>query len=158
MQPSVVITFDCLPLRTIGRLDIPMDASPKFKARLERIQEAIRQHGQHNTYYLFNARCRFQLTNDPVVGMLEFLFRGTVLTDSSDYRTAASDLQVELIGETCTWLSQPAVAFFHETVRRAVQIEFDRYIQAGNLAQTVKRLEALQSDSDQMGGYLGMYL
>ena len=158
MSDAVAISFDCLPLRTIGRLDIPLDASPKFRARCERIQEAIRKHGQHNAYYLFNARCRFQLTNDPTIGMLEFLFRGTVLTDAHDERTAQADLQVELVGEACDWISQPAVDFFKQTVQIAVRLEFDRYIRAGNLAQTVKRLEALQADSDELGGYLGMYL
>jgi hypothetical protein len=158
MEVPVRISFDCLPLRTIGRLDIPLDASPKYRARLERIQVAMRKHGQHNAYYLYNARCRFQLTNDPAVGMLEFLFRGTVLTDEHDQQAALCDLQVELIGETCEWITEPAVAFFQETVRRAVRVEFDRYIKAGNLSQTIKRLEQLQADSDQMGGYLGMYL
>lgn len=158
METSVRISFDCLPLRTIGRLDVPLDASPKYRARCERIQDAILKHGRHNAYYLFNARCRYQLTNDPAVGMLEFLFRGTVLTDANDLAAVHSDLQVELTGETCDWLNEAAVQFFHETVRRAVVVEFNRYIQAGDLAQTIKRLEQLQADSDALGGYLGMYL
>ena len=29
MDRWVEISFDCLPLRSVGRLDIPMDASPK---------------------------------------------------------------------------------------------------------------------------------
>ena len=158
MQVPVKITFDCLPLRTIGRLDIPLDASPKYRARCERIQAAIRTHGQHNTYYLFNARCRFQLTNDPDIGMLEFLFRGTVLTEPTDQHAVECDLQIELTGESCAWLTQPAVSFFHDTVRRAVQVEFDRFIKAGDLAQAVKRVEQMEADTDQLGGYLGMYL
>lgn len=158
MDPPVRISFDCLPLRTIGRLDIPLDASPKYRARCERIQDAIHKHGRHNTYYLFNARCRFDLTNDPAVGMLEFLFRGTVFTDAADQQAVEDDLYVELVGETCEWLTEGAVHFFQETVRRAVIVEFNRYIGAGDLAQTIKRLEQLQADSDAMGGYLGMYL
>ena len=158
MKPPVEIAFDCVPLRSINRLDIPLDASPKFRARYERIQAAIQRHGRHNSYYLYNAHCRFQLTNDPNLGMLEFLFRGTVLTDSNDQRTEETHLEVELTQETCDWLSEPAVSFFHETVRRAVVIEFDRYIQAGDLAQTIKRLEKLQEQSDELGGYLGMFL
>jgi hypothetical protein len=34
MEPSpryVEIVFDCLPLRSVGRLDIPIDASPKYR-------------------------------------------------------------------------------------------------------------------------------
>ena len=37
-------------------------------------------------------------------------------------------------------------------------VEFDRYIAAGDLAQTVQRIEAIQARSDAAGGYLGMYL
>jgi hypothetical protein len=158
MQPTIEIAFDCLPLRTVGRLDAPLDASPKFRARCERIQAAIQHHGRHNSYYLYNAHCRFQLTNDVDVGMLEFLFRGVVLTDPSDQHTELCDLQVELTRETCDWLNEPAVAFFHQTVRRAVAVEFDRYIKAGDLAQTIKRLEQLQSHCDEAGGYMGMFL
>ena len=41
---------------------------------------------------------------------------------------------------------------------RAVEIEFDRYIAAGDLAQTKQRIEQLQAQSDQKGGFVGMYL
>jgi hypothetical protein len=39
-----------------------------------------------------------------------------------------------------------------------VQIEFNRYIAAGDLEQTKKRIAALQARADQEGGYQGMYL
>jgi hypothetical protein len=154
----VDITFDCLPLRSVGRLDIPIDASPKFRAQCERIKAAIEQHGLLNTYYLHNAKCQFHLTNSPDIGMIEFRFEGTVLTDSSDQRTETCTLQVELVRETCDWLTEPVVHWFHETVSHAVQAEFDRYIAAGTLTQTLERLKKIQAASDQSGGYLGMYL
>jgi len=158
MNRYVEITFDCLPLRTISRVDIPIDASPKYRARCERILKAMEAHGTFNTYYLYNARCIYHLTNHPEHGMLEFGFEGTVMTDASDRTTERSDLQVELIRETCDWLTEPIVAWFHESVRRAVQVEFDRYIAAGDLEQAVRRIQRLQKESDQHGGFVGMYL
>ncbi len=158
MQPSVEIAFDCLPLRSVGRLDAPLDASPKHRAHCERVQAAVQRHGRHNSYYLYNAHCRFQLTSDPKIGMLDFTYTGVVLTDSSDQRAGTCDLEIELARETCDWLNDPAVEFFKDTVRRAVLLEFDRYIQAGDLALTLRRLARLQSESDEAGGYMGMFL
>jgi hypothetical protein len=40
-QPAVHVAFDCQPLRSLGRLDIPLDASPRFRQKLERLQAAI---------------------------------------------------------------------------------------------------------------------
>jgi hypothetical protein len=65
---------------------------------------------------------------------------------------------VTLVRETCDWLTQPVVAWFHESVSKAVQLEFNRYIAAGDLEQTKKRIESLQARADQEGGFLGMYL
>ena len=53
--------------------------------------------GLHNSYYLHHASCVFHLTNDPRVGMLEFRFEGTVLTDAEDRSAIESDLEVELV-------------------------------------------------------------
>ena len=50
MDRYVEITFDCLPLRSLSRLDIPIDASPKFRAKCERIKQALETHGSLNTY------------------------------------------------------------------------------------------------------------
>lgn len=158
MSQFVEIEFDCLPLRSVGRLDIPLDASPKYRARCERIKRALESHGSHNTYFLHSARCAFHLTNDPQLGMIEFRFEGTVLTDGADQKTASTDLEVELVRETCDWLTAPVTDWLAESVSRAVQAEFDRYIAAGDLAQTVKRIEALQAESDERGGFVGMYL
>ncbi|REK10891.1 MAG: hypothetical protein DWQ37_15745 [Planctomycetota bacterium] len=158
MSQSVDISFDCLPLRSVGRLDIPIDASPKYRARAERIKEAIETHGSHNTYYLYNAQCTFHLTNTPELGMVQFEFEGTVLTDTSDQKTQGSDLKIELVRETCDWLTAPASDWLAQCAARAVEVEFDRYIAAGDLQQTVERVQKLQAECDERGGFVGMYL
>lgn len=154
----VEITFDCLPLRSVGRLDVPLDASPKYRQRCENILRAIEAHGSHNTYYLYNARCAFHLTNQEDLGTLEFRFEGTALTDSNDQRTERCALEVDLVRETCDWLTEPIVNWFKETVPRSVAVEFDRYIAAGDLAQTQLRIERLQAETEGRGGFVGMYL
>jgi hypothetical protein len=158
MNRWVDIRFDCLPLRSVGRVDIPIDASPKFREKCERIKRAMETHGTFNSYYLHNARCTFHLTNHDEVGMLEFAFEGTALTDESDEKTKRCDLKVELLRETCEWLTEPIVAWFSETVPRAVAVEFDRYIAAGDLEQAVRRAERIQAEIEKQGGYVGMYL
>jgi len=158
MDRHVDIAFDCLPLRSVGRVDIPIDASPKFREHCQRVLAAIDKHGTHNAYYLHNAHCRFHLTNAPDLGMIEFRFHGTVLTDEVDRHARAADLEVELVRETCDWLTEPVVEWFRETVPHAVQKEFDLYIAAGDLQQTVERIERIQSESDEQGGFVGMYL
>ena len=158
MSHYVDITFDCLPLRSIGRLDVPIDASPKFVEKAARIKQAMEKHGRHNTYYLHNATCVFRLTNDPEIGMLDFRFEGTALTDPEDRKTIDCDLEVHLEQEVCDWLTEPIVTWFCETVSRAVQVEFDRYIEAGDLGQTIERLERTEAESDAHDGFLGMGL
>jgi hypothetical protein len=158
MSEFVEIEFDCLPLRSVGRMDIPIDASPKFRERCERIKHALETHGSHNTYYLYKAECTFHLTNQSDLGMIQFSFEGTVLTDDADRKTLRSDLHVELVRETCDWLTQPVARWLAESVSKAVEVEFDRYIAAGDLAQTVARIQQLQAQSDAQGGYVGMYL
>src|SRR5262245_64423089 len=81
MNRWVEIAFDCLPLRSVGRLDIPLDASPKYRQRCEQVKRAIEKHGSHNTYFLYNASCVFHLTNRDNFGTLEFSFTGTVITE-----------------------------------------------------------------------------
>jgi hypothetical protein len=158
MSRFVEISFDCLPIRSVTRLDIPIDASPRYRARCERIKAAIERHGSHNSYFLYDANCVFHLTNQPDLGTLEFSFEGTVLTDPNDRDSVLADLEVTLIRETCDWLTEPVVAWFKESVSQAVLVEFNRYIEAGDLAQTLKRIAALQAKADQSGGYVGMYL
>ncbi len=154
----VGIEFDCLPLRSVGRLDIPMDASPKFRQRAEHIKNAIDTHGSHNTYFLYNASCTFHLTNSPELGMIQYSFEGTVMTDEADSKTVRSDLQVTLVRESCDWLIAPAPDWLSQAVSHAVEVEFDRYIAAGDLAQTVQRIAKLQAELDDRGGFVGMYL
>lgn len=158
MKQWVEIAFDCMPLRSIGRLDIPLDASPKFRQRCLRIKEALERHGTLNSYYLYNAKCLFRVTNHDELGMIEFRFEGTLLTDSDDCHSKSCDLQVELVRETCDWLTEPVVQWFKETVPHAVLAEFDRYIAAGDLEQTKQRLEKIRAASDESGGFVGMYL
>jgi hypothetical protein len=158
MNRWVEITFDCLPLRSVGRMDIPLDASPKFRERCERIKAAIDKHGTFNTYFLYNAACKFHLTNRETSGMIEFRFEGTAITDQPDLRTDRCDLDVELVRETCDWLTAPVVDWFHQTVVHAVRAEFDRYIEAGDLAKTKERMQKLQAELEKSGGHVGMYL
>ena len=90
--------------------------------------------------------------------MLEFHFDGTVLTDAEDMNTRLCDLQVELAGEVCSWLTASATAWFFDSVREAVKVEFDRFIAVGDLEKTVERLEQLRKMSDAQGGFLGIGL
>lgn len=154
----VIVTFDCIPLRSVRQSDIPADASPAYRRRLERVRKAAERHGSRNAYYLLNGSCRFHFTNDPAVGWVQFGIDGTVLTDASDTRTVGSDLTVELDKETCDWLTEPAVHWLAISARQAVEKEFDRYIAAGDLARTRDRLEKEQAASDSSGGFLGMNL
>lgn len=158
MDRWVEISFDCLPLRSIGRLDIPIDASPKYRERCEKIKASIDKHGSYNTYYLYNASCKYRLVNKENVGTLEFKFDGTVITDTNDQRCQHCDLDVVLYRETCDWLSEPVTAWFRETVSRSVAAEFDLYIEAGDLEQARKRIEKIQAASDDADGFVGMYL
>ena len=68
VSPPVAITFDCTPLRTVRSISVPLDASPAYRSRLERLQQAVSRHGTRNTYYLTNGSCTFQFTNDPTQG------------------------------------------------------------------------------------------
>lgn len=154
----VDVEFDCLPLRSVTRLDVPVDASPAYEQFVLRVKSAIEQHGNHNTYYLHRGNCRFHLTNRGGLGEITFTFEGSVMTNNEDLKTRSVDLIVLLKEETCPWLNEPTVAFFAESVRHAVTVEFDRFIEAGDLKKTQERLEAVQRDVDNSGGFVGMYL
>jgi hypothetical protein len=156
--PAVAISFECTPLRSVPRFDIPLDASPAYRRRLERMQRAVGSHGTRNTYYLTDGSCTFRFTNDPENGWIRFSFEGTVLTDDADGRTIGSDLEVVLALETCDWLTQPAVNWLRLSVKHAVESEFDRYIAAGDLSRALERLAREQAASDAAGGFLGMNL
>ncbi len=158
MSQWVEISFDCLPLRTVGRLDAPLDASPRYREFCDRVKAAIEKHGAHNTYYLYNAHCVYHLTNDGSTGMLSFLFDGVVLTTSDDSAAQRCDLNVELQRETCDWLTQPVVEWFAGNTLKAVEVEFNRYIAAGDLQAAKERVEKIQQASDDADGFMGMYL
>ena len=158
MSRWVEIAFDCLPLRSVTRLDVPIDASPKYRQRCEAIKRAIEKHGSHNTYFVFNATGVFHLTNRDDFGTLEFRFDGTVITDGADMRAQHADLNVELVRETCDWLTAPVVDWFAQSVQHAVCVDFDRYIEAGDLQKTKERIARLQVEIEKTGGHVGMYL
>jgi hypothetical protein len=145
MEPVVDIAFDCLPLRAVTRVDVPLDASPAFRARCEHLQRALEAHDAQNAYFLYNTRCVFRLANSDVQNMLRFTFDGTVLTDQSDVQARDADLQIELAAETCGGLPPAVLAWFRDIVRRAVLIEFDRFISAGQLAQQVSQIGTVDS-------------
>lgn len=154
----VEIEFDCLPLRTVTRLDVPVDASPKYEQFVLRVKAAIEKHGTHNAYYLYAANCTFHLTNDPQNGMIRYVAEGVVLTDDTDQKSRACDFNIRLDRETCSWLTEPIVDFLAESVKHAMMTEFDRYILAGDLEKTRQRIEKLQADAEAAGGFIGMYL
>ncbi len=158
MDRWVKITFDCLPLRSVTRMDIPLDASPTYRERCERIKFALEKHGSHNTYYLYNARCIYHLVNSDKIGTIEFKFEGTVVTGQEDMHCQHCDLEVVLTRETCDWLTEPIANWFAETVPRSVAVEFDHYVKAGDLEQARKRIEQIQAASDDADGFVGMYL
>ena len=159
MTNYVDVIFDCLPLRSITRLDVPLDASPKYRQRCLRVKSAIEKHGSYNSYFLYNASCVYHLTNSPDRGAIQFRFEGTVLTDVEDLHAERCELAlIELEHETCDWLTEPVVQWFSDTVARSVMVEFDRYIEAGDLEQTKQRVEQIEAASDESGGYVGMYL
>lgn len=158
MDRWVEISFDCMPLRNVGRMDIPIDASPRYRQFCETVKAAIDTHGSHNSFFLYNARCKFHLTNDAARGLIEFGFQGTALTNSDDSKTRQCHLDVELVGETCDWLTSTIVDWFRDTVPRSVAVEFDRYIDAGDLELAKQRIEKIQEASDDADGFVGMYL
>jgi hypothetical protein len=157
MQPIVDIAFDCLPLRCVGRVDVPLDASPAYRTRIERLKRAIETHGTSNAYFLYNARCVYRLANSDVDGMLRFSFEGAVVTDRSDAKAAKADLAIELVGETCGGVPPEVVQWFRGAVERAVLIEFDRFIAAGRLAERVDQLGQLSQLAD-LADFAGMNL
>src|SRR5690349_2297603 len=99
--PTVDTAFDCLPLPSISRLDIPLDASDALRRRAERMKSAINDFGAERTYYLYNARCVFRFANSEVAGVCRFEFEGAVHTDAGDRVCESTRLDVKLVSETC---------------------------------------------------------
>lgn len=157
VEPVVEITFDCLPLRAVGRLDAPIDASPVYRARYEHLVAALEKYGPERTYFLYDARCIFRLANSEIEGMIRFDFEGTVRTDASDMLTELADLNVTLVSDTCGGLPEAVLAWFKGRVEKAVAIEFDRFIAAGQLTQRTTDLGQIERLSD-LSGFSGMNL
>jgi hypothetical protein len=155
MEPDVDIAFDCLPLRSVGRVDVPIDASPAFRTRCEKLQQAIDAHGRENAYLLFNTCCVYRLANSAVDNMLRFSFDGTLLTDRSDAKADRADLKIEMIAETCGGVPPVVLEWFRRAVERAVLIEFDRFISAGKLAERVRQVGQVVSIGD-LADFAGM--
>ena len=157
MDPVVDIAFDCLPLRSVGRVDVPLDASPAFRARCERLQRAIEAYDNQNAYFLYNTRCTYHLANSEIANMLRFTFDGTVLTDRGDCQADRADLSIVLVAETCGGVPPAAMEWLRGVVQRAVLVEFDRFINAGQLAARVAELGAVESITS-VSGFAGMGL
>lgn len=131
MADYVDIAFDCFPLGTVGQLRPPLDASPEYRQRCERIAEAIARYGPRRTYWLENAHCTFRLANSEVVGMVRFEFTGVARTDPSDVRSEKLELAVHLAAETCGGVPDDVRTWLVQQVERAVAMEFDRFLAAG---------------------------
>jgi hypothetical protein len=155
MEPVVDIVFDCLPLRSVARVDVPLDASPAFRARSEHLRQAIERHTGENAYFLYNTRCTYRLANSDIDNMLQFSFDGTLLTDRSDGKADRAELDVVLTAETCSGVPLAAMEWFRGIIQRAVLIEFDRFIADGQLAERFSELGAVDSIND-VAGFAGM--
>lgn len=153
MDTAVDISFSCLPLRSVGRLDVPIDASGTYRIRYERLREALKSHGAERTYYLYDAHCGFHLANSEIEGMVRFDFEGIVRTDASDALTDHVELDVKLASETCAGIPAEVEAWLTQRVKKAVAIEFDRFIAAGQLAGRASELGQLERLSD-LSGFL----
>ena len=158
MQPVVDIAFDCLPLRSIARVDRHLDhlqTALEHRARSERLRQAVDAYAGENAYFLYNTRCTYRLANSDIDNMLRFSFDGTLLTDRSDCKADRADLNVVLTAETCGGVPPAAMEWLRRMLKRAVLIEFDRFIADGRLAQRVEELEDISSITD-IDSFAGM--
>lgn len=158
MSQSVAIVFECLPFRRVSNAGLPLDASDEQRDLWRRFRAAMEKHGTENTYFLYNADCTFHLTNREG-GYLRFLFEGTVRTDEQDQQPMEADLVCHL-AETDfpKELAADAMNFFREAVRQAVLAEFQLFIEAGNLKQTLEREQQMLREWDENRGFMGMYI
>jgi hypothetical protein len=142
--PLVDIAFECLPLRSVARLDVPLDASDALRLRAAHIKSAFDAYGPDRTYFLYNARCVYRFANSEVEGVCRFEFEGVVRTDEGDRKCEETSLDVRLVSETCGGVPPQAGAWLAQRVQEAVAIEFDRFIAAGALAAGAARSGDLQ--------------
>lgn len=153
--PLVDIAFDCVPLRSVGRLDIPLDASESFRRRAEQMQRAIQTYGAERTYFLYNARCLFRFANSEVEGACRFEFEGIARTDAGDRTCEEVTLNVTLVSETCGGVPTAVLDWLTVQVHRAVTIEFNRFIAAGQLASRREELGEI-GELANLSGLAGM--
>ncbi len=130
-EPSIDIAFDCLPLRSVARFDVPLDASDALRHRAGLIKRVVDGFGAARRSYLYNAPCIFRFANSEIEGVCRFQFEGVVRTDAGDRKCIGADLQTLLVSETCGGVPEPVKVWLYERVRQAVIIEFDRFITAG---------------------------
>jgi hypothetical protein len=131
----VDVAFDCLPLRSVGRLDVPLDASDALRSRLARLKAAMEEFGTERTYFLYNAYCVFRFANSEIAGACRFEFEGVVRTDVGDRKFQDAQLHVQLASETCGGVPPEVETWLADRVRQAVGVEFDRFIAAGQLEE-----------------------
>ena len=153
MDAAVDISFSCLPLRSVGRLDVPLDSSGIYRIRYERLREALNSQSAQRTYYLYDAHCVFRLANSEIEGIVRFDFEGIVRTDAGDALTDHVELDIKLASETCDGIPAEVEAWLKHRVEKAVAIEFDRFIAAGQLSSRTTELGQLERLSD-LGGFL----
>ena len=89
---------------------------------------------------------------------MKFELEGTLFTDQEDRVAISTQLQVRLEKETCDWLNQGIVSWLAESVPRAVTVEFDKYIAAGDLEKTRERMASMERSLEDSKGFVGMYL
>lgn len=154
-EPHIEIAFDCLPLRSVVRLDVPLDASDALRRRVERVKAAIQDFGAERTYFLYNAHCVFRFANSEIEGACRFEFEGTVRTDAGDRKCQETDLDVWLASHTCGEIPVHVEVWLSDRVRQAACIEFDRFISAGHLAARAEQLIAGATLAD-LGGPAGL--
>lgn len=131
----VDIAFDCLPLRSVGRLDVPLDASDALRSRLARLKAAMEEFGAERTYFLYNAHCIFRFANSEIAGACRFEFEGVVRTDAGDRKFQDAQLHMHLASETCGGVPPEVETWLANRVSQAVGVEFDRFIAAGQIEE-----------------------
>ena len=78
-----------------------------------------------------------------------------VLTDRSDRQAERADLTIQLVAETCGGVPTAAIEWLQGVVERAVLVEFDRFIAAGQLASRVAELGEVEK-LVAVSGFAGM--
>ena len=87
-------------------------------------------------------------------------FHGDTIRELSvESRMTLTNMVVEMGAKTgLVPVDEKTVEWLKNTVGHAVEIEFNRYIAAGDLSKAIDRIERDQAASDAAGGFLGMNL